>query len=584
VVLNKAPGLDTIDEIILNGSIIGSLYFDISEGDFKVIMRLSGAKRIEKGLKRGFIVVDEGAVEPIRKGASALVPGILEASEGISKGNEIIILEPSRNVIATGMARLSSAEIKTSQKGSAVKNRWYGDFREVPDNTVKKTWDDVISANEAELGRCVSKAVKFIRRIENEVDKVPVVSFSGGKDSLATLLLVLEAELKPELLFIDTGLELPETLEYVHQVASRYDLELTVESAGDAFWSNLDYFGPPGKDFRWCCKTCKLGPASKLIARKFPGGVLSFIGQRSYESEPRSKKGPYWRNPWVPGQFAASPIQKWTALHIWLFLFSKKAPINPWYHRGLDRIGCWLCPASNLAEFKMVEKYHGEYQKWKNFLKSYSNKNELSEAWYRFGLWRWRRPPKEILELARAGSDNLRLRPIKSDYKENGELKVIDEEQSSEGAPEIHTVGKYRFISAGGYEDCKGEISLEGIFDFDFDFNRVSNLLNIMSEVKIDDETKSAVIGRGTVIFDNGSMSVQAETKEKVNRVLRDIHNLIVRSRDCVKCGICESRCPSGALSCEPELDLDPAICDHCRKCMGPCAVIDFESDREFEF
>ena len=128
---------------------------------------------------------------------------------------------------------------------------------------------------------------------------------------------------------MDTGLEFDQTKENVERIAEEHSLELIVESAGDSFWRNLEVFGIPAKDFRWCCKTCKLGPATRLIQKNFPNGVLSFIGQRAYESEQRARKGKVWRNPWTPNQLAASPIQKWTALHVWLYLMSKGARTNP---------------------------------------------------------------------------------------------------------------------------------------------------------------------------------------------------------------------------------------------------------------
>jgi phosphoadenosine phosphosulfate reductase len=227
-----------------------------------------------------------------------------------------------------------------------------------------RSWADVVAANRAPLDRAVAKAVSFIKEGVLRVGKPVAVSYSGGKDSLATLLLVLDAGIRPKVLFVDTGLEFPETVENANRTASELGLELLTEKAGEAFWENLPRFGPPGRDARWCCKCCKLGPITRLISREFSGGVLSFIGQRRYESEARASKGPVWKNPWVPGQTGASPIQDWTSLSVWLYIFSKKAAYNPWYERGLDRIGCFLCPATNLADLELVRKSFAGYERW----------------------------------------------------------------------------------------------------------------------------------------------------------------------------------------------------------------------------
>ncbi|WP_341536887.1 phosphoadenosine phosphosulfate reductase domain-containing protein [Methanosarcina barkeri] len=48
------------------------------------------------------------------------------------------------------------------------------------------------------------------------------VSYSGGKDSLAVLQLVSESLDDYEIMFADTGLEFPETIENVKQVVEHY--------------------------------------------------------------------------------------------------------------------------------------------------------------------------------------------------------------------------------------------------------------------------------------------------------------------------------------------------------------------------
>ena len=262
--------------------------------------------------------------------------------------------------------------------------------------------------------------LKILKVIKSQHPDLPVmVSLSGGKDSLAVLLLVLEAGFDPTLLFLNTGLEFPETIENVKVTAQEYALDLVIADAGDAFWNNVSQFGPPAKDFRWCCKVCKLGPTARTIMETYPDGVLSFIGQRAYESTQRAKKPRVWENPWVPGQVGASPIQYWTALHIWLYLFWKKADYNPLYELGFARIGCWLCPASDQADYLEILKVHPEGERWKGFLETYAREKGFTQEWLDYGLWKWKKPPgfmKDLMERkgvhfreknrAEAGSDS----------------------------------------------------------------------------------------------------------------------------------------------------------------------------------
>jgi phosphoadenosine phosphosulfate reductase len=256
------------------------------------------------------------------------------------------------------------------------------------------------------------------------------------------LLLALESGLKPPMIFVDTGIELPETIAHVHETAARYGLELVEERAPDSFWSGMGHFGPPAKDFRWCCKTCKLGPTSRIIRRRFPGGVLSLIGQRRYESEQRSKKGSVWMNPWVPGQDAASPIQEWTALHVWLYIFQQKAPYNPWYARGMPRIGCWVCPSADLADVEAMRRGFPGYERYLERLRAFAAENGYPGEWVTLALWRWKdAPPKEVLALAG--------KPIERRRKEKPAPHLTDDEKVR--------VAELLFISSGDAESLDGK-------------------------------------------------------------------------------------------------------------------------------
>ncbi len=67
----------------------------------------------------------------------------------------------------------------------------------------------------------------------------------------------------------------------------------------------------------------------------------------------------------MENQIGASPIQNWTAMHVWLYLFSKNAPYNRLYEEGFDRIGCWLCPSAEMADLIRVRESYPEL--WKCF-------------------------------------------------------------------------------------------------------------------------------------------------------------------------------------------------------------------------
>jgi phosphoadenosine phosphosulfate reductase len=390
VLLNSVPGFDRFDEILIDGEVVGALRFDVERLFHEFMPRMAGAQRIwQKGAK-GFVSVAEDAAEYIKGGNSVLMPGVVDFDRSIRKGQEVLVT-CGEKAIAVGKTRFSGNTATKLKKGMFVKVRKYlknGALGETPKGG--QDWRNVLESNRAVLNRYEKEARAFIKRTIDSHNFPVVVSFSGGKDSLATLLLVRKV-VEPKVIFIDTGLEFPETLEYIKGITEQFNLELLTAGAEGRFWNGLEVFGMSGRDYRWCCKVCKLGPVAKIMDEKFPEGVLNFIGQRRYESEVRARSGRVWRNTWLPRQLAASPIQNWNALHIWLYLMGEGTSVNPLYFQGFERIGCWVCPSSSLSEINLIQEVHPDL--WMSFKKSLLNKG-FTEDEVNYGFWRWRRLPK----------------------------------------------------------------------------------------------------------------------------------------------------------------------------------------------
>ncbi len=79
-------------------------------------------------LKSGYdwlpsIVVDQGAVMPIARGADLMRPGIVRISRDFNKGDVVIIVEPSKLLpLAVHEALYNSAEIEKMDKGKVTRS------------------------------------------------------------------------------------------------------------------------------------------------------------------------------------------------------------------------------------------------------------------------------------------------------------------------------------------------------------------------------------------------------------------------------------------------------------------------------
>lgn len=555
IVMNKVSSLDAMYEIIVDGYMVGRLRFDIEKRGYTFLLAIEGARRIGAVSRQKWVSIHDGVLKYLRDGANLMLPGVQGCDSGIEVDDEVWIVGSDGVVLGNGIARMSGAEMAKESKGFAVKIREVSNPTPPAENTVESTWDDAVAANLNDLVRIEEEAVSFVRRVVEKNKGLPVVvGFSGGKDSLVTYLVVERAiGESPPLFFMDTGLELPETIEFIRRFAEGRNVRIIGEEAGDRFWQSLDVFGPPARDFRWCCKVLKLGPAATSIAAELGSETLSFMGQRKMESFQRSVEPRVTENPWVPGQISANPIQNWNALEVWLYTFKMKADFNPLYTKGYHRMGCYLCPASPLAELESLRQTHPElYKHWAEKMREWAGRYGFPEDWFELGFWRWKNLPKGQLELInRLG---LSITPARQGPGEKIELNITK-----------------------GVSPCtKSGFSLEGSFSAGIDLNRISKIMPIFGSTKVSEELGALRTTSGEnhiAFFSSGSVVVRGPDERTVERLAKQLERATRRALLCQACGSCIPQCDQGALYHDNgKIAVDEDKCINCLECdKWPC-------------
>jgi len=118
------------------------------------------------------------------------------------------------------------------------------------------------------------------------------VAWSGGKDSTLTLFLVRQISPEVVVCFNNTGVEYPQTVNFVRQVAKDWKLNFIELHPEMTFWECVDRWGfPPPSRYGTgnkvtgtprCCKELKEKPIIKAIKRyRFKA---SFVGLTAWES------------------------------------------------------------------------------------------------------------------------------------------------------------------------------------------------------------------------------------------------------------------------------------------------------------
>ncbi len=547
---NKISGEDRADEVIAGGAVIGVARFDLRLGRMALDVRQAGAELFAGAASKG--VVRFAGMSGHLKGKSVPGANVTEVVGDFPAGAPLILIKGAK--VGAGVALASSDGMREAEKAVKIRDLDSPSGRPAPKDA---GLDEFVGCNREHVRRISRQGAREIREyLRRSGNRLPVsVSFSGGKDSLAAYGIVREAVKDLSLMYLDTGLEFPETVSYVRAFAEKEGRALHVASGGNGFWDNVGTFGPPAKDFRWCCKVCKLGPAASMIESEFPEGTVTVEGNRWLESYARSGIGFVTKNPFVPNQVNLNPIRSWRAADVWAYILGSGLEYNPLYDRDFERIGCYLCPSCLSSEWENTRRLHPElHSRWESYLEEYARRRGLSEEYVRMGFWRWKVLPPKMVQLS-----------------EGMEIKVVPESPSG---PSMDVLKGASPCAAGGY-------SVEAVVHVgrSRDFSYVEDALRTMGDARYSPDFEIAMlrtpIGRAK-LFGGGQVSVTAPDAGKAKEVFSMAVKALIRAQMCTECGICAKSCRRHAIRISGGMRVDPERCTSCGRCEGSCMVIHY--------
>jgi 3'-phosphoadenosine 5'-phosphosulfate sulfotransferase (PAPS reductase)/FAD synthetase len=214
-----------------------------------------------------------------------------------------------------------------------------------------------------------------------------IVQFSGGKDSLATLIWAINkyGKDKVEAVFCDTKWEHEITYKHIAEVIEKLQVKLIVLSS-KKYLSFLDMVEKkkrfPSTKARFCTEELKTKPMIDYVLEHTEHLIL-LQGIRKDESESRSKmekqcsyfkyySQPYgvdkngknkfhtyrkkevleWRSKYSDD--VLRPVFKWTGQEVINYILDNGIKPNPLYYMGMSRVGCMPCIMAKLGEVKEI--------------------------------------------------------------------------------------------------------------------------------------------------------------------------------------------------------------------------------------
>lgn len=372
--------------------------------------------------------------------------------------------------------------------------------------------------------------------LSTKIDRF-IASFSGGKDSQVVLDLVTRA-IPPtafEVIYSDTGYELPTSLELYEEVKRYYGenfpaLRFSTTRNHESVLNYWDKIGTPSDTHRWCCSVMKTAPLYRSL--KVDGNkqarVLAFEGVRSEESVRRSAYNRIGKGVKHTFVINARPIFSWNTTEIFLYLLLHGLPINMAYRIGKPRVGCIFCPFGSPWDDMIVNRcYKNELQPFLTRIENIVTERKIPNAEEYIKERRWK---------LRASGTNVGNRTHVKIQSTPSEFIAVLNSPQKRIIDWLPVLGKY---TASINDD-------NGVGILSFEKQNYNFAIKKVGAHRIQ-----------FIVYDNNNI-----------RLRFYLRRIVFKSSYCINCEACEIECPTGALSTYPKIVINSDKCIHCLKCL----------------
>lgn len=239
----------------------------------------------------------------------------------------------------------------------------------------------------------------FEKDIKNLLEvRKSFVLFSGGKDSIATLMYLkgISKTVKSNLtaIYVDTTAGIPANKRYVRKVCKYLGVNLEIVRPKIDYFTLAKNWGIPGFKYRWCCRELKIKPIEEYLD-KIKGPKVVFDGIRAAESNIRRHYIPIWYHPSFKC-LSVSPLFYWSDEQVISYVNSNGIP-KTFLHSLGTSTECWCGAYKTKSDFEKL------YELDRNMFLKLVEVEEKSKSGYTFIYKDGRRIPlKELAKVIKS--------------------------------------------------------------------------------------------------------------------------------------------------------------------------------------
>ncbi len=529
--------LDLILEFMCNGEILCAVNYDMFTEEFVLVPGKLGAALLVKEDYYNVAVTDEHVTK------------VLEVRERVDSNLYIAF---------TSDGRICGSGLRRGRKIVFVR-KWVPEY---PDKVLevlsrrKITYRELFELNRDYIEERKIKVRKVVEYFERRHSRKGIISFSGGKDSLLALHLLVEAESNSDVLHvsIENG-DPPQLTDYVQDIASRLGIHIEIL---EARWSVTEKYlrelGMPTRGNRWCTPLLKFVNMLRYIKDRYGiHSVVSYVGSRKSETLKRSIRPATYLDS-EAGLLTHAVCYKFPKLLEYLYLwYYAKLPLFRDYMIGMERVSCVICPFKSCYELKLGEQHYPEqFSAWRPYIEKtlraiVRNERYLKQA-YRIHLWRFYLLHTETGIIGAIAHVPVN-KPREIQRKASWILGNIHVEKSQDRT--------YRLKLKLPIRHWRPYVLV----------NHIRHVLDENVQVLYcNDFTLVVTLGNMQLHVDReGSIELTGNDPERITNLIK----LCYMTLSCVECEHCIYNCPMDAISLP--YTIDSSRCDRCGRCLDAC-------------